>query len=208
MNVTVADIGVGNVGSVILSLEDSNIVATASSNPSEWERADLLVLPGVGSFDHYISRAHRTGLASIVQDRHFSGVGYQVGICVGMQALFEGSEEGTNEGFGLFKSHLKRFSTGDFFRVHMGWNKLVNNKGVTRELSLDSQSFYFCHSYFVPESHPRSIAESSNGVRFTAAVASDRTLGLQFHPEKSSMSGRELWGKIINQVEKGRHFDE
>ena len=206
MKIVIANIGSGNVNSVFNAITEAGMLPVISADAREWTEADLLVLPGVGSFDKYIKQAHALGLADVVQARVADSGKYSVGICVGMQALFEASPEGEMSGFGLFKGALSTFEIDDVPTAHMGWNFLSTSSNLFKTEDGWCDKFYFCHSYYA-ESSPHAIATTNNNATFASVVASQNLLGLQFHPEKSGKNGVALWKNIITTVKMGWEFN-
>ncbi|MDI2099411.1 imidazole glycerol phosphate synthase subunit HisH [Ruicaihuangia caeni] len=201
MTVSIVDYGLGNLGSVFNMLrrigEDARIV----SEPSELAASERLLLPGVGAFDVGVDRLERTGFADGVREFAASGKPL-LGICLGMQLLFERSEEGGARGLGLMAGGSRRFAAGPSLRIpHMGWNSIIPVredpllKGVE-----DDNRFYFVHSYHVvPDDPAHVLAESDYGGRFVAMVRHDNVAGAQFHPEKSHAFGMTVLRNFAQQ---------
>ena len=201
--ITIIDYGMGNMGSIANMLRRNQIEAQITSDPEEIERARKLILPGVGSFDAGVKHLAASGVREIVQ-RKVLGDGTPIlGICLGMQLLFEGSEEGEEAGLGILKGKFRRFpseANGERLLVpHMGWN-FVGVEGQCRLTEgLDENArFYFVHSYFLPEVPPgaNGVLMADYGGRFVAGVESDKVCGVQFHPEKSHRWGIKLLGNF------------
>lgn len=192
----VIDYGAGNLRSVMhalkyLDVPDVQLVHT----PDQLQGADKIILPGVGAFGASMDKLHEQALVAPICEAVAAGVPY-FGICLGMQFLFEHSDEmGEHEGFGILPGSVTRFPKFDDLKVpHMGWNQLQ----PTRESALlaglpDDAYAYFVHSYYcVPENHADVLITVDYGIPFTAAVERDNVFGVQFHPEKSQTVGLQL----------------
>ena len=197
--ILIVDYDMGNVGAIrnmLMRVGARDVVLSA--DPTDCTRADKIILPGVGAFDVAMRNLNERGfvpaLAAAVRQR---GVPL-LGICLGMQLLAAGSEEGELPGLGLVPGHVKRFDPevgGRRIRIpHMGWNAVES----TRRHSLfvtdaDELRFYFVHSYhFVCDTPEYVIGQTEYGSRFTSAVACGNVAGVQFHPEKSHRFGMRL----------------
>ena len=197
--ITIIDYGMGNMGSIANMLQRNHHEATTSSSADEIAKAKKLILPGVGSFDAGMRHLAESGVREVIQ-RKVLGEGTPIlGICLGMQLLFEGSEEGEEAGLGILKGRFRRFPAeceGKRLLVpHMGWNFV----GVEGECKLAEEMepnarFYFVHSYFLPEppASANGVLIAEYGQRFVAGVESDTVCGVQFHPEKSHRWGIRL----------------
>ncbi|MGJ7920217.1 imidazole glycerol phosphate synthase subunit HisH [Neobacillus sp. LXY-4] len=194
----IIDYGMGNLFSVSKALERLNVPYFISENKDELLAADALLLPGVGAFRDAIERLNETGLADMVRSYIASGKPL-LGICLGMQLLFEESEEnGVTKGLGILPGRVVRFAghtkEGQAYKVpHMGWNKLhyLHESPILKEITEDY--VYFVHSYYVTtEDRDVVIAEAEYDVRVPAVVGRGNVYGMQFHPEKSSRLGMEL----------------
>lgn len=194
--ISVITYGVGNVGSIFNMFRKIGVAAVAASTPDDVARAEKILLPGVGSFDHGIGMLQRAGLIPALRAR--AGEGAPVlGICLGMQLLGHSSEEGQREGLSLLDAHSVRFAgNGDpKFRVpHMGWNELIHQRESPLFENLgDRARFYFVHSYHLVCDDPTDVLATSHyGDDFTAVVQRKNIWGAQFHPEKSHRFGMQL----------------
>lgn len=200
--ITVIDYGVGNIGSVLNMIKKVGGQAIASSSLSDIERAEKLLLPGVGSFDNAIRRLSNLGLPEVLRKRVEDGATL-LGICLGMQLLADSSEEGRLPGLGLVPGEVKRFDFGRenaHLKVpHMGWNYVrpVTPHILSRGLEDDAR-FYFVHSYFFQPEHPDNILFKTNyGNEFASGVKRGNVVGVQFHPEKSHRFGMQLLKNFI-----------
>jgi glutamine amidotransferase len=201
--VTIIDYGMGNMGSIANMLRRNQIEVNISSDPDQIGHATKLILPGVGSFDAGMRHLSESGVREIVQ-RKVLGDGTPIlGICLGMQLLFEGSEEGKEPGLGILKGRFWKFPVvhgGTRFVVpHMGWNfvKPVGECRLAEGLE-ENARFYFVHSYYLPEApaSAKGVFMAEYGCRFVAGVEIDTVCGVQFHPEKSHRWGVRLLGNF------------
>ncbi len=194
--IAVVDYGVNNVGSVLNMLRRIGAETRAARRPEELEDCDAIVLPGVGAFDAGATSLRSTGLFDAVRESVLERRVPILGICLGMQLLSRGSEEGSLEGLGLVEATTRRIrfdGGGRALKVpHMGWNE---TKCVDAELfaGLIEPRFYYVHSYHVVCDVPSDVAaRCSYGVDLTAAVRRGRVMGTQFHPEKSHRFGMRV----------------
>lgn len=196
--IAIVDYGVGNLRSVAKALEKVGAEVVVTDSKSVISKADGVVLPGVGAFGMCMENLASAGLDRCVRDAAGSDKPF-LGICVGMQILFDESEEfGPVKGLGILPGVVRRFDrrTLDMKIPHMGWNQL-EIKGRTRAPHLrgvpDGASVYFVHSYFV-ETEVNTLAASTTtyGRTFVSSVWSDNIFATQFHPEKSQVQGLKL----------------
>ncbi|RSK56623.1 imidazole glycerol phosphate synthase subunit HisH [Bacillus canaveralius] len=193
----IIDYGMGNLFSVSKALERLDAPFFISENIGELEAADTLILPGVGSFRDAMERLKQTGLAEMII--RFARTGKPLlGICLGMQLLFEESEEnGLTAGLSLLPGKVHRFpgitASGELHKVpHMGWNRLrfLHDSPILK--NIDADFVYFVHSYYVSTDQEVIIAEADYDVEVPAVVGRANIFGMQFHPEKSGALGMEL----------------
>ncbi|WP_413307255.1 imidazole glycerol phosphate synthase subunit HisH [Bacillus sp. 1P10SD] len=199
----IVDYGMGNLFSVSKALERLGAEYFISADHQELLSADGLIIPGVGSFRDAMERLPVNTI------KEYAATGKPLlGICLGMQLLFESSEEnGLTEGLGLLPGNVRRFPgktpEGEFYKVpHMGWNKLefVNDSPLTKNLEEDY--VYFVHSYFVDaQQSDVLIAKADYHEQVSAVVGKDNIMGMQFHPEKSSKLGIALLNNFLQMVE-------
>ncbi|MDJ0776013.1 MAG: imidazole glycerol phosphate synthase subunit HisH, partial [Mastigocoleus sp. MO_167.B18] len=168
------------------------------------ERADAVVLPGVGAFDPAMRNLRNRGLEGPIKSVIASGKPF-LGICLGLQILFESSEEGVERGLGIIPGKVKRFHPEAGITIpHMGWNQLeITQQKSTLWEHLPSRPWvYFVHSFYVDPIDPKiSAANITHGNQtVTAAIAKDNLMAVQFHPEKSSNIGLQILSNFVSQV--------
>ena len=194
----IVDYKVGNIGSIINMLKKIGIKSKLSCDPQEILAADRLLLPGVGSFDHGMKSLKESGLVDILNRKVLKDKVPVLGICLGMQLLMDGSEEGSEEGLGWIKGQSKRFvfdSNKENLKVpHMGWNiACPRNKNTIFRGFDDEARFYFVHSYHaVCEDESNILATTHFGYDFASSIVKENIFGAQFHPEKSHHFGMQL----------------
>ncbi|MEW6329252.1 MAG: imidazole glycerol phosphate synthase subunit HisH [Candidatus Micrarchaeota archaeon] len=191
--VAVVDVGAGNLGSVRKALEACGAEARVARSRRGVREADALVLPGVGSF----SCINRIGnLRDVIIE--CARVKPMLGICLGMQFLFEGSEEAEGKGFGIFKGRVQRMR-GAGKLPQIGWNKIKKTKECELLAGISDEScFYFANSYAArPEDENVVAAVTSYGEEFPSVVARGDVFGVQFHPEKSGEAGLRLLKNFV-----------
>lgn len=186
--VVIVDSGGANLASLQHALQRLQVEAVVSSNADEIRHASKVILPGVGAAAVAMARLHTLGLVEVLRELRQP----LLGICLGMQLLFEHSAEGDTPCLGLLTGRVERLHADSRHPVpHMGWNTLVTS---THPLvaDCDARWFYFVHSYYVPQSVASSIAITEYNRPITAAVAAGHVMGVQFHPERSAQPGRQL----------------
>lgn len=198
--ITVVDYGIGNLGSVLKAFRHLGVPVTLSDDPAVLRRADALVLPGDGAFGATMAEVERRGLVPLLREAAAAGRPV-LGICVGMQLLFEESEEhGRHTGLGLLPGRVRRFA-GPLPVPHMGWNQLVAQApDPLLDGIRDGEHVYFVHSYYCDAAPADVLAWSDYGVRFPAVVRRGSVLGMQFHPEKSQGVGLRLVANFVKHV--------
>lgn len=192
-SVAIIDYGVGNLRSVEKAFAAVGVDAVVTGNEQTLTTADRLVLPGVGAFGTCMSEFERHGLMDLVIDRVEQGTPL-LGVCVGMQMLFEESSEfGKTKGLGLLKGQVNRFSNS-LVVPHVGWNQVGKTSAspLLNDVS-ENSFFYFVHSYYCePADRDVIVGETEYGVTFASIVAKKNIYGVQFHPEKSQSAGLQL----------------
>lgn len=195
--ISVIDYGVANIGSLMNMLRKCGLSAERVSTTAEVARAERLILPGVGSFDNGMAHLGAHGLVDILRETAHAGKVPLLGICLGMQLLGEGSEEGEREGLGIVRggSHRLQLPTESSLKVpHQGWSHLELRRASPLLSDVGPRTrFYFSHSYHLVCADANDVlAVARHGVAFTAMVQRGNVYGAQFHPEKSHRYGMEL----------------
>jgi imidazole glycerol-phosphate synthase subunit HisH len=205
--VAVVDYGMGNLRSVAKAIEhvvpEANLIVT--SNPADLAKADRVVVPGQGAMPDCMRELDARGLRAAVIDA--SKTKPWLGICIGLQMLFEHSEEGDVKGLGVFAGNVKRFpheqmllSDGTRLKVpHMGWNEVRQHKPHALWKGIaDDARFYFVHSFYAAPTDSGIVAgQTTYGIPFTSAAARDNIFAVQFHPEKSAQAGLQLLSNFM-----------
>jgi imidazole glycerol-phosphate synthase subunit HisH len=196
-SVAILDYGVGNLRSVEKAFAAAGSNAIVTGDHSVLRKAEALVLPGVGAFAACMNGLAARGFDELIRERVAEGTPL-LGVCVGMQMLFEESEEfGQTPGLGLLPGRVRRFS-GDLLVPQVGWNQ-VRHAGAHWLLDgIDNQAFfYFVHSYYCePADSSIVIGETDYGLGYASVIAQDQIAGVQFHPEKSQAAGLRLLGNF------------
>lgn len=196
--IAVLDYGIGNLRSAEKALQHLGAPARLTSDPSEAAAAAGLVLPGVGAFGRCMEQLRASGLETLVKDAVSAGTPF-LGICVGMQMLFEGSEEAPGvPGVGVLGGTVRRLAPG-LTLPHMGWNELEVKPGSRLLAGLPERPYvYFVHSYApVPDDERVVTATTDYGGPVVAAVESGSLWATQFHPEKSSRNGLAVLANFV-----------
>ncbi|HEY9845247.1 MAG TPA: imidazole glycerol phosphate synthase subunit HisH [Candidatus Caenarcaniphilales bacterium] len=203
--IAVIDYDMGNLHSVCKGLQKAGAKTQITDRPSDIEQADAVVLPGVGAFDPAMQHLQSRGLVESIRQVIANGKPF-LGICLGLQILFEASEEGREPGLGVIAGTVKRFRPETGITIpHMGWNQLeLTQPKLALWQQLSAQSWvYFVHSYYVDPSDPQvqaaTVRHGSQTV--TAAIARDNLMAVQFHPEKSATAGLQLLSNFVQQVQ-------
>jgi glutamine amidotransferase len=213
IDIAVVDYGMGNLRSVSKALEHvaPNKKVLVTSNPADIENAERIVFPGQGAMPDCMreldSRGLRDSVMYAARNKPF------LGICIGLQMLFEHSEEGDAAGLGLFKGNVQRFVAAEMHDVkgeklkvpHMGWNQVYQARNKQSQVHAlwkeieDGARFYYVHSYYVQPDDPSIISGYSEYPdRFTSAIAQDNLFAVQFHPEKSATAGLQMLSNFVN----------
>jgi glutamine amidotransferase len=202
--VAVIDYDMGNLHSACKGIELAGATPIVTNNPRELAAADGLVLPGVGSFDPAMQKLRANHLEQPIHDAIASGKPF-LGICLGMQILFETSEEGQESGLGIIRGNVKRFEREPNLTIpHMGWNQLNLTQShcpLWQNLGT-SPWMYFVHSYYTaPVDDGVTAATTTHGnQKVTVAIAKDNVMAVQFHPEKSSTHGIHLLANFVRMM--------
>ncbi len=208
VNVAVIDYDMGNLHSACKGLEKAGAVPKITYSPKEILAADAVVLPGVGAFDPAMHHIRERNLEPVIKDAIASGKPF-LGICVGLQLLFDGSEEGTEKGLGIVPGMVRRFRSEPGITIpQMGWNQLelIQNQLCLWENLPANPYLYFVHSYYVdPIDKSMNAGTVTHGTqKVTAAIAKDNLMAVQFHPEKSADNGLKILSNFVTLVENSR----
>jgi glutamine amidotransferase len=193
--ITIIDYKMGNLGSIANMLKKIGYQCRMTSNSSEIQAADKIILPGVGNFDRAMINLKELGLIDVLNIKALEDKVPVLGICLGMQLMAEKSEEGLLPGLGWIKAEVKKFSFDEVNKnlkiPHMGWNTVQQQKDNRLFSNMYPEPrFYFVHSYhFECEKKEDILTTTFYGYHFTSAVSSGNIMGVQFHPEKSHKFG-------------------
>jgi len=195
--VAILDYGVGNLRSVEKAFAAAGVSAIVSDDDRLLRKAEALVLPGVGAFAACMNALSSRGFDELIRERLAEGTPL-LGVCVGMQMLFEQSEEfGQTMGLGLLRGRVRKF-TGDLLVPQVGWNQVRQPRAHWLLDGIEDQTFfYFVHSFYCePEDPAVIIGETDYGGAYASIVAEGLISGVQFHPEKSQAAGLRLLGNF------------
>ncbi|WP_418501875.1 imidazole glycerol phosphate synthase subunit HisH [Flagellimonas sp.] len=198
--ITIVDYKVGNLGSIQNMLKKIGANCIITSNPDDIAKADKLILPGVGAFDSGINSLKEHNMWNVLNDRVKKDKIPVLGICLGMQLLCNGSEEGKESGLGWIDADVVRFRPKDkkFKIPHMGWNYVETQKESALFNNMyENPKFYFVHTFYAKANDDSGIGKSSYEVTFDSVLEKENVLGTQFHPEKSHKFGMKLLENFI-----------
>lgn len=193
----VIDLGIGNLGSVINMLNRAGAQVERTGDPAAIATASKVILPGVGAFDALVQKIDAAGFRAPLLE-HANAGKHLLGICLGMQVLSSGSEEGQREGLGLVPGRVRRFrfeGENAHLKVpHMGWNRVAPRHAHPLARGLETGArFYFVHSYHFGCAEADDVLfQTHYGFDFASAVQRGNVMGVQFHPEKSHRFGLQL----------------
>lgn len=201
MMIGIIDYDAGNIKSVEKALIYLGEEPVVSRDPEILKKADKVILPGVGSFGESMANLHRFGLVSVIQDMIKEGKPF-LGICLGLQLLFESSEESPGvDGLGILRGKIKKIPPAQGLKIpHMGWNslELQNNGRLFRGIPQDAY-VYFVHSYYLEAEEPEIVkAVTRYGTCIHASVEKGNVFACQFHPEKSGEVGLKILDNFIH----------
>ena len=201
--VTIVDYGMGNLGSIANMIRKVGGQSLITSNVEQIAKAQKLILPGVGAFDTGMKNLADYGIIDILNEKVLRQKTPILGICLGMQLMTQGSEEGKLAGLGWLDAKTIKFNfdtaQNNLSIPHMGWNSLkpVRESELIQNQDVESR-FYFVHSYYVNCDRPENVlAVTEYGFEFCSAFKKDNILGVQFHPEKSHKYGMQLLNQFI-----------
>jgi glutamine amidotransferase len=192
--------GAGNIFSVMACIKKIGKDCYFIERGKDIEKAEYIILPGVGNFAEGIEFLNKNGLTEKIKEKLKEGIPF-LGICLGLQLLFEFSEEGNKRGMNILKGKVIKFKNINLKIPHMGWNKLEILKGSRLLDSIaENAYFYFAHSYYVlPEENDIIYGKTEYGIKFPSFIVKKNIVGVQFHPEKSGEKGLKF---IKNFLEK------
>lgn len=190
--IAIIDYDAGNVRSLQFALERLGVVGVLTSDPQKIKAATKVIFPGQGAAANAMEKLRSKGLDQLIPQLKQP----VLGICLGMQLLFDSTEEGNVKGLGILPGKVKRFSN-QVKVPQMGWNTIHHLRGDLFEGIHENDFMYLVHSFYVPL-HPATIAESNYGHTYSVAVQKNNFYGVQFHPEKSSKTGNHLLKNFID----------
>ena len=199
----VIDYGMGNLRSVLKAWDHVGACASLVHDPQELIGFDALIFPGQGAIVDTMRLLKDSGFDTAIRDWVSSDKPF-FGICLGLQALFEYSEEGDTQGLGILEGTVKRFKTKTSLKIpHMGWNAVHfdSNDTITEGLLSGEDQFYFVHSYYIePSDRSLVLFESDYGGKFVSGIRSGKLYATQFHPEKSQAKGLQLYRNFLKSI--------
>jgi glutamine amidotransferase len=192
--ITIVDYGLGNIRSLTNWFKRGNVEVNFTDDVTAIRNSDVIILPGVGAYEDAMKKLDEKGLSNVIVEEVRNGKPI-VGICLGMQLLYEKSYEGgLFKGLGLIKGDIVPFDKDRVKVPHMGWNELVSS-----DERWTNNYVYFVHSYYVDSALDEVIAYANYDIKVPSIVKKDRILGFQFHPEKSGDNGQEML-KLIEEL--------
>lgn len=200
--VALIDYGMGNLRSVMRALEKAGAQVLVARVPEEVGDAEALIFPGQGAIADSMRALQESGFDVFIKNWIAADKPF-MGICLGLQILFEHSEEGNIDGMGIFRGNVKKFPQNSGLKIpHMGWNTISingNNSGkLTENLNKEGDSFYFVHSYYVETPETDIIWSTSEyGISFVSGIRRGNVFAVQFHPEKSQEKGIRLYRNFL-----------
>lgn len=202
--IRIVDYGIGNIQAFLNLFKRVGIDAQRADTPESLRASTHLLLPGVGHFDQAMQRLNDSGMRPTLEDLVLGSKVHLMGICVGMQMLADGSDEGNLPGLGWIPGHVREFAnnplSSNLPMPHMGWNELQpkgNNPLLSRGLD-ESAQFYFLHSYYFDAENKTDVAATASyGFHFDALVSKGNVHGVQCHPEKSHGWGEQLLRNFV-----------
>lgn len=195
--IVIIDYNTGNVSAIANMLKKIGQKPVISNNHKVIDTSDIIILPGVGSFDRAIKQLEEKDLIGILKKKIDDDTKI-LGICLGMQVLCLGSDEGNKEGLKVFDVFCKAFDTPKSNNLFMGWSDIKILKENNKFSFLDKSKFYFLHKYYFPLNKEYSVAISENDIEFSCCVQKNNIFGVQFHPEKSHNFGINFFKNFIN----------
>jgi imidazole glycerol-phosphate synthase subunit HisH len=201
-DVVIVDYGLGNLKSISNMIAKTGSTAIISHDLKTIEAAKRIILPGVGSFDFGMSNIKQQGLHDMLHQKIVTEATPTLGICLGMQLLGTGSEEGSEKGLGFVPVSFKKFPNDEKHKVpHIGWSEVnaTPEHFLFSNINIKPLRYYFVHSYYAVCENPEiAIATTQYGLNFCSAYQHNNIFGVQFHPEKSHLFGMTLLKNFIN----------
>ena len=197
--IAVVDYDAGNVKSVEKAIEKLGAKHILTSDPEEIRKADAVILPGVGNFGDCVNKLEERGLDTALKEYAASGKPF-LGICVGLQLLFDESEESPGvKGLGILSGKIKRFpGSADLKVPQIGWDDIIESKGRLLDGIDKGTYFYFVHSFYLESSDPSIVTSKTEyGVTYDSSVEKGNIFATQFHPEKSSDAGLKVLSNFL-----------
>lgn len=197
--IAIVDYGSGNIQAIQNIFTKLKIEAAFARNPHDIEKADKIILPGVGAFDEAMSKLKESGMREALDSFALADKKPVLGICVGLQIMAKSSDEGKLPGLGWFDATVKKFDESKLYfkpkLPHMGWNEIQPRESHPILKNIDCErGFYFIHSYYFEANNLQDVFITAEyGEKFCCAVKNDNIFGFQFHPEKSHANGINLF---------------
>jgi glutamine amidotransferase len=205
--IVVIDYGAGNIGSVLNMFKRLGTKVKSSSDPSEIQNAEKLILPGVGSFDFGMKKLKESNLIDVLNKKVLIDKTPILGICLGVQLMTKSSEEGEMKGLGWFDAETVKFKIPENQKInfkvpHMGWNNTkVVKKSELLTSDIEDLRYYYVHSYHLKTEVKSDILCTSNYLyEFVSGLERSNIIGLQFHPEKSHKFGMKIFENFIHNI--------
>ena len=196
--IVIVDYGVGNLGSIQNMIKKIGYKALISSNKEDIKNATKLILPGVGSFDIAMDNLKKLDLIEVLNEKVLNQKTPILGICLGMQLLTKGSEEGKSKGLGYIDAYASKFNEAQLIVPHMGWNIIdIKKENDLFDITKENR-FYFVHSFAVSCNNKDDILTTTPyGIDFVSSFSKNNILGAQFHPEKSHKFGMKFFETFL-----------
>ena len=206
MNIGLVNYGLGNIYSTTKAIEKLGYNISLVSDPDKLKLYDCLILPGVGGFPAAKNNLEKTGLIDSLKNYKNSGC-YIIGVCLGMQLLMSSSKEiEDTEGLNFIQGTCKKFESGKV--PHVGWNKIelnIKHNKFNQLQKFENTDYYFVHSFHVDCLDNKDVLSFTeyNGLKFPSIISKENIIGCQFHPEKSSLMGIQLYKQILKNIKNG-----